>query len=237
MYNNGQGVIQDYKEAVKWYTKAAEQGNVDAQYNLGLMYNNGQGVIQDYKEAVKWYTKAAEQGNVDAQYNLGLMYYKGQGVPKDYVMAHMYWNISGVSGYKNVINNRGIVEKQMTSSQIEKAQLLAREWSRSNISTNVGPLVRIAPRYPMIAVIQRIEGWVKVQFTITKEGKVSNAIVVDSNPKNVFDHSSLSAIKRWKFKPKLIRGVPYEQRAEQLLEFKLRRSKPTPPFEVKSIYR
>jgi TPR repeat protein len=79
MYDNGQGVTQDYKESVKWYTKAAEQGNDSAQCNLGVMYNNGEGVPQDYKEAVKWYTKAAEQGYAQAQYNLGLMYYNGQG--------------------------------------------------------------------------------------------------------------------------------------------------------------
>ncbi len=90
-----------------------------------------------------------------------------------------------------------------------------------NISTNVIPLVRIAPRYPMRAANRRIEGWVKVQFTITKEGTVTDAIVVDSEPKNTFDRAALSAIKRWKFKAKIIEGMAFEQRAEQLLEFKL----------------
>jgi TPR repeat protein len=60
MYGQGEGVAQDYKEAVKWYRKAAEQGVVDGQYNLGWMYDKGKGVVQDYKEAVKWYRKAAE---------------------------------------------------------------------------------------------------------------------------------------------------------------------------------
>ncbi|WP_277600823.1 tetratricopeptide repeat protein [Eikenella corrodens] len=53
----------------------AEQGNADAQYNLGVMYDNGQGVRQDYAEAARWYRKAAEQGYAKAQYNLGSMYY------------------------------------------------------------------------------------------------------------------------------------------------------------------
>ncbi len=48
---------QDYKEAFKWYRKAAEQGNDEAQSNLGLCYENGQGVKQDFSEAVKWYKK------------------------------------------------------------------------------------------------------------------------------------------------------------------------------------
>tara|TARA_B100001971_G_C17841515_1_gene358830 strand:- start:16 stop:264 length:249 start_codon:yes stop_codon:yes gene_type:complete len=47
LYANGQGVPQDYKAAVRWYTKAAEQGDENAQVNLGLMYDDGTGVPQD----------------------------------------------------------------------------------------------------------------------------------------------------------------------------------------------
>ncbi len=68
MYDNGQGVPQDYAEAVKWYRMAAEQGDAKAQSNLGFMYDNGQGVPQDYAEAAKWFRLAAEQGDADAQF-------------------------------------------------------------------------------------------------------------------------------------------------------------------------
>ncbi len=84
------GVPQDYKEALKWYRKAAEQGDAKAQSVLGVMYYNGQGVPQDYKEALKWYRKAAEQGNALAQNNLGVMYYFGQGVPQNYKEAEKW---------------------------------------------------------------------------------------------------------------------------------------------------
>jgi hypothetical protein len=67
MYYKGQGVEQDYAEAVKWWRKAAEQGCAGAQYNLGVTYDKGQGVGRDSMEAVKWWRKAAEQGHVDAQ--------------------------------------------------------------------------------------------------------------------------------------------------------------------------
>jgi len=131
-YYQGQGTIQDYKEAIKWYTKAAEQGNGLAQFNLGLMYAQGKGTIQDYKEALKWYTKAAEQGNTLAQRNLGLMYATGKGATQDYVLAHMYNNISAANGDKKAIKIRDLLSKQMTSSQIEEAQRLAREWMDSH---------------------------------------------------------------------------------------------------------
>ena len=80
MYNYGKGVVEDHKEAVKWYRLAADQGYAPAQYNLGDMYRDGKGVVVDHKEAVKWYRLAAEQGNHWAQDNLGDMYKYGYGV-------------------------------------------------------------------------------------------------------------------------------------------------------------
>ena len=64
---------KDEKEAVKWCTKSAEQGNANAQYNLGLCYKNGEVVDKDEKEAVKWFTKSAEQGNEGAKKALELL--------------------------------------------------------------------------------------------------------------------------------------------------------------------
>ena len=61
LYYKGIGVPQDKVEAAKWFLKAAEQGNAEAQLNIGLMYDNGEGVQQDKMEAAKWYRKAAEQ--------------------------------------------------------------------------------------------------------------------------------------------------------------------------------
>lgn len=67
MYEKGQGVSQDDKQAVVWYRKSAEQGNQFAQYILAIMYIKGKGVAQDYKQAAIWFRKAAEQGYVEAR--------------------------------------------------------------------------------------------------------------------------------------------------------------------------
>ena len=82
MYYHGQGVEQDNKRAVTWYTLAADQGHANAQCNLGFIYGNGNGVTQDYKRAVELFTLAADQSLAKAQYNLGTMYENGQGVKK-----------------------------------------------------------------------------------------------------------------------------------------------------------
>ena len=63
MYRNGWGVSQDYKEAVRWYRLAAEQGHAMAQSNLGVMYRNGEGVLADFIIAHMWFNIAASQGS------------------------------------------------------------------------------------------------------------------------------------------------------------------------------
>jgi TPR repeat protein len=72
LYDEGKGVPQDYTEAVKWYRRAAEQGNKAARHNLGLMGEQDQ-VARDRAEMQKWHQRAAEQGNKAAQHNLNLL--------------------------------------------------------------------------------------------------------------------------------------------------------------------
>ena len=67
MYHHGRGVDVNYKKAVEWWEKAAEQGYAMAQYNLGTMYEVGLGVGQSDSMAMRWYAKAAAQNDVDAQ--------------------------------------------------------------------------------------------------------------------------------------------------------------------------
>jgi TPR repeat protein len=89
-YYGLKGKSKDYTQAVSWYRKAAEQGYLAAQFNLGHMYQEGYGVSKDFGLAVYWYRKAAEQDLRQAQYNLGFMYLNGYGVSKDVSQA-MSW--------------------------------------------------------------------------------------------------------------------------------------------------
>ena len=52
----------DARKAVRWYRRAAEAGDSDAQHNLGYCYENGAGADVDACEAVRWYRRAAEGG-------------------------------------------------------------------------------------------------------------------------------------------------------------------------------
>ena len=73
MHSKGQGVPQDYKEAVKWYRLSAEQGDAVAQFNLGFMYGKGLGVPQDYVSAHMWWNLSGSNGHKDAVTNRNIV--------------------------------------------------------------------------------------------------------------------------------------------------------------------
>lgn len=134
MYEDGQGVPQNYVQAVAWYRKAAVHGSVLAQVSLGWMYQNGHGVPQDYFQALAWYRKAAAQGNADAQYNLGVMYANGQGVPQDYAQAVAWWRKAAAQWDASAQYNLGVAYENGKGVVQDYAQALA--WYREAAPLN-----------------------------------------------------------------------------------------------------
>ena len=86
----------------------------------------------------------------------------------------------------------------------------------------VAPLVRVNPDYPRRALERSIEGWVHVRFTITAAGTVKDLVVVDAEPKGVFDEAASKAVLRWRYNPRVENGVAVERvGAQTLIRFKL----------------
>jgi len=99
----------DYATALREWLPLAQQGDADAQRNLGLMYEKGEGVPQDYAQAVQWYRWAAEQGHANAQFFLGRMYNKGEGVPQDYAQGVQWYRRAAEQGNADAQNNLGLM--------------------------------------------------------------------------------------------------------------------------------
>ena len=93
--------------------------------------------------------------------------------------------------------------------------------SNQTVVSSVIPLFRMPPKYPTYAASRHIEGWVKIEFTVQTDGSVENAVVVSSEPEDIFNDAALAAISQWKFKEKIVNGVSVTQRAVQKLQFKL----------------
>lgn len=108
MYLNGDGVKQNYDEALRYLRRAANADNAIAQNNLAYMYANGKGVERDYEKAFEWGMKSAMQGNAESQCSLGGAYERGEGVEQDYYMAVEWYKKSAMQGYAPAQNALGI---------------------------------------------------------------------------------------------------------------------------------
>ena len=83
-YNNGQGSVQDYAEALNWYRKAAEQNNPEALDRLCSAYYYGENIIRkDEAEAAKMCAGAGRKGKAGAAFLGAYLYDLGKGVPAD----------------------------------------------------------------------------------------------------------------------------------------------------------
>jgi hypothetical protein len=132
-----------YKEVMEQYRKDAEQGDVQAQFNLGRMYKEGRGVEQDYKEAVKWYSKAAEQGDAQAQNSLGLRYEKGQGVEQDYEEAVRWYREAAGQGNVQAQTNLGLMYSKGRGAKQDHEEAMrwyceAAQQGHARAQTNLG---------------------------------------------------------------------------------------------------
>jgi TPR repeat protein len=85
---------KDYEKAFREWKAAAEAGQAEAQFDLGVLYAKGLGVLRDLTVAVDWYRKAAQQGNAEAQFALGQMYARGWGVPRDVADAIRWFDLA-----------------------------------------------------------------------------------------------------------------------------------------------
>ena len=83
------------------------------------------------------------------------------------------------------------------------------------------PLVRVPPQYPIRAAERGIEGWVVLRFTITATGTVDNPVVLDAQPKRIFDRAAIRSIKKWKYRPRIVDGVAIQRVEEVRLTFDL----------------
>lgn len=91
-----------------------------------------------------------------------------------------------------------------------------------NADNDARPMVRVAPKYPIVAARDGKEGWVQLSFSITETGGVSDVQVLASEPKRMFDKEAIRALKKWKYKAKLVSGQPVKQENLTIqLEFKL----------------
>jgi GAF domain/Sel1 repeat/PilZ domain len=112
--------------------RRADDGDADAQWQLGVRYHDGAGVPQDDAQAVQWFQRAAEQGNVAAQGALGAYYWRGRGVFQDLSKAYFWSTIAMAQGDEISKSRLEGLASQMTRTQVSDARQRAEAWIRTH---------------------------------------------------------------------------------------------------------
>lgn len=127
MSDNGLGPVQlDVQEAARWYQKAADKNNADAQFALANAYSIGRGVPVDPKQALHWLTKAAGNGNVTAMMSLAGLYETGVGVARDPAKAADWTMRAANAGSVDAIYLYGV--RLMLGDGVPKNERAATLW-------------------------------------------------------------------------------------------------------------
>jgi len=123
----GTGEREDLVEAIKWFEMAAEQGHVQAQYELAQVYKLGRGTLQDYRASARWFMEAARKGHVAAQYHMGRLHRIGEGVELDLIRAYAWFNRAAALGHGAARGARDEIAASLKPEQVDAAQKLSRE--------------------------------------------------------------------------------------------------------------
>jgi TPR repeat protein len=122
----------DYSSAAKLLKPRADEGDPEAQFNLGLYYFQGLGGDRNYAEAAKLFRGAAEQGHVMAANNLGAMNMDGRGIPRNLPEAWFWFAVVAHRGDQAGGVLRDLVASQMTRAQVEGARDRFEGWVEKN---------------------------------------------------------------------------------------------------------
>jgi hypothetical protein len=114
--------------------KLADQGDADAQWQMGVRFHNGDGVAHDDAQAMQWFRRAAEQGHVTAQATLGAYYWAGRGVSQDLSQAYFWSALALAQGDENSKSRLEGLASQMTRVQVSAARQRAEVWIRQHNS-------------------------------------------------------------------------------------------------------
>lgn len=116
------------RETFLWFERAAKQGNVSAEYNLGVLYQYGRGVAKDGKKSLEWYEHAAAKGHAGAMNNLGAAYGKGDIVEKDDKKAAEWYRKAAEKGLPLAMYN--LANAYNSGRGVRRDRVEAQKWYR-----------------------------------------------------------------------------------------------------------
>lgn len=234
----------DFAEAAAAFQSLADQGNADAQVDLGLLYYDGKGVPQDFAKAAALFRKAAEQGNARGQTKLGFLYAMGKGVGHDYVATYALFKLSGAHVSDSI---RNLLMSRLSAADIQAGDALVEDMQSSGVGAGLAKrelIVSQLPAPPMLDLTRPgqpayripwptapdgtlLTGSTTLLILVSAEGRPLDIRVEKSSGYRELDRATIEAAKRWRFEPSRKGGVPVDGYFR--LPFTMDFSHPHPP--------
>jgi len=120
-----------HDRAVHWWSMAAEQGDLEALFNLGQSYRLGLGVEKDESKAFSLLLKASQGGLAAAQSRVGLAYATGQGAALDPIEAARWFELAALGGDTAAAANWERAKRTLSPAQLNEAERRSQEWLRA----------------------------------------------------------------------------------------------------------
>lgn len=195
-----------------------------ADFNQAMKYYGE----EKYPEAREIFERLAQLGQHDSQFNLGVMYYHGQGLEKNLVEAYAWFCLAAEGGDPQALKIRDVAFKKLSISRqteaLERCKTLRESYGIDALNMSLLPelvnaniahceikLVKVeAPSYPVHALSRGQQGWVDLEFTITKEGYTRDFVILESVPSGVFDEKALETAARFKYAPPMMNSRPVD---------------------------
>ncbi len=133
----------DYAAAYWEWLPLAEEGDAEAQFNLGILYDLGQGVAQNKMMAAAWYRRSAEQGFAAAQYNLAIIFKNGEGVPQNNVLAYALFDLAADDD-PDAAEQRDSMARRIAAAEIDRAVRLAERAREDDTAMFLGEMLGAA---------------------------------------------------------------------------------------------
>lgn len=156
----GRGCAVDYTQALYWYHKAADKGNMYSPNSIGICYQKGHGVPQSDEQAAQWFEKAAAAGNPQGAYNLAECYFEGIGVRRSVDMALKYWAEAAKFGHPSASQRKNSVFAKV---QVERRNHRARNHYCHDIgfqmTTGPNMVVEVSISQPAYVYLVNAQGY------------------------------------------------------------------------------
>lgn len=112
---------EDLPDALSACQQAAQNGDPQAEFELGEFYYDGTRAPRDLPQALTWFERASLQGHAQAQYRLGMMFYRGEGVAANNIQAYIVLKMAAVNGSDEAMDGADLVAARMPREELEIA--------------------------------------------------------------------------------------------------------------------